>query len=128
MDIARHVIEKYLEDNPNLMIRHQLDSFNDFIEKKIPIFIKESNPLKLILDDGRQIEIWIGGIEGTKLFFKSPEDEISILPHSCRLENKTYTFELRGDIDIKYIFSDSEEIFNFKNILLGEIPLLLKIS
>ena len=128
MDIARHVIETYLNDIPNLMIRHQLDSFNDFIEKKIPIFIKESNPLKLNLDDDRQIQIWIGGIEGTQIFFKSPEDEISILPHSCRLENKTYSFELRADIDIKYIFSDSEETRNFKNILLGEIPLLLKSS
>jgi len=129
MDIARHVVETYLNDNPNLMIRHQLDSFNDFIEKKIPIFIKESNPLKVIVDDGREIQIWIGGLSGTKLYFKSPEDDdISILPHSCRLQNKTYTFELKADIDIKYIFSDSEELVSFKEISLGNIPLLLKSS
>ena len=127
MDIARYVIEKYLEDNPNLMIRHQLDSFNDFIQTKIPLFIKESNPLQLILDDGRKIEIWIGGHEGN-ITFKSPEDEISILPHSCRLENKTYAFELRADIEVLYIFADSEETSYFKDVLLGQIPLLLKSS
>ena len=127
MDIARIVIETYLKDNPNLMVRHHLNSYNDFIENKIRLFIKESNPLKLSLDDGRQIQIFIGGLE-EKLYFKSPEDENSILPHSCRLENKTYAFELRADIDIKYIFQDSEEIKSFKNVLIGQIPLLLKSS
>jgi DNA-directed RNA polymerase II subunit RPB2 len=128
MDIARHVVETYLEDTPNLMVRHHLNSYNDFIQKKIPIFIRESNPLKLNLDDGRQIQVWIGGLDGTKIYFNSPEDEISVLPHSCRLENKTYAFELKADIDIKYIFEDSEEIRSFKEIFLGQIPLLLKSS
>jgi DNA-directed RNA polymerase II subunit RPB2 len=127
MDIARYVVETYLKDNPNVMVRHQLDSFNDFLSTKIPLFIKESNPIKLSLDD-RRIEIWIGGLNSSEISFKSPTDEISILPHACRLENKTYAFDLRADIDVQYIFPDETETVSFKDILLGQIPLLLKSS
>jgi len=127
MDIARHVIETFLKDNPNLLVRHQIDSYNNFLNK-IKIFIKSSNPFKLSLDDGRQIRIWIGGLDSSKLHFSSPEDEVSVLPHSCRLENKTYAFDFKADIDVQYVFSDDTELKQFKNVMIGQIPLLLKSS
>jgi DNA-directed RNA polymerase II subunit RPB2 len=109
------------------MVRHQLDSFNDFLSSKIKVFIKETNPIKLIVDD-REIRVWIGGLDSSRITYASPEDEISILPHSCRLENKTYAFDLKADIDVQYVYSDETETVSFKDILLGQIPLLLKSS
>jgi DNA-directed RNA polymerase beta subunit len=122
MDIARHVVETYLKDIPNLMVRHHIDSFNDFIENRIPTFIKNSNPFKLTLEDKREIHIFIGGLKGTQLFFSSPET----IPHACRLENKTYVLILKADIDVQYVYEDSTDTKSFKNVLIGEIPLLLK--
>ena len=128
MDIARHVIEIYLKDIPNLMVRHHIDSFNDFINTKIPTYIKNSNPLKLSLEDGREIRIFIGGLQGNLIFNSPTSEDLSILPHSCRLDNKTYAFDLRADIDVQYIYEKDTETKTFKNILLGQIPLLLKSS
>jgi DNA-directed RNA polymerase beta subunit len=91
--MARHVITTFLKDTLNPMVRHHLDSFSDFLDIKIPRFIQASNPFKRSLEDGRQIRIYIGGKEG-KIRYVSPVDEedTAILPHACRLENKTYTF------------------------------------
>ena len=70
MDTARHVIETFFKTTLNPMTRHHLDSFNDFLDTKLPRFIQASNPLKLLLEDDRSIYIYIGGKDGTKLKYK----------------------------------------------------------
>ena len=55
MDTARHVIETFFKTTLNPMTRHHLDSFNDFLDIKLPRFIQASNPLKLLLEDDRSI-------------------------------------------------------------------------
>ena len=51
MDTARHVIETFFKTTLNPMTRHHLDSFNDFLDTKLPRFIQASNPLKLLLEE-----------------------------------------------------------------------------
>ena len=129
MDTARHVIETFFKTTLNPMTRHHLDSFNDFLDTKLPRFIQASNPLKLLLEDDRSIYIYIGGKDGTKLKYKVPigEDSMAIVPHMCRLENKTYKFDFYGDITIEYNFpNDATVTKNFEDIFLGSIPLMLK--
>jgi len=111
------------------MVRHHLDSYSDFLDIKIPRFIQAMNPFKRSLEDGRQIRIFVGGKDG-KVKYVSPVDEedIAILPHACRLENKTYTFEIRADILVEYEYPDEVQSKTFNDILLGRIPLLLKSS
>jgi DNA-directed RNA polymerase II subunit RPB2 len=128
MDIARHVIETYINDTPNLMVRHHIDSFNDFLTTKIPNYIRNSNPIKLSLEDGREIRIFIGGEAGNVTFSPPKSEEFSVLPHSCRLENKTYAFDIQADIEVQYIYEKDKDTQTFKNVLLGQIPLLLKSS
>ena len=127
--MARHVITTFLKDTLNPMVRHHLDSYSDFLDIKIPRFIQAMNPFKRSLEDGRQIRIFIGGKDG-KVKYVSPVDEedIAILPHACRLENKTYTFEIRADILVEYEYSDEVQTKSFSDILIGRIPLLLKSS
>ena len=129
MDTARHVIETFFKTTLNPMTRHHLDSFNDFLDIKLPRFIQASNPLKLLLEDDRSIYIYIGGKDGTKLKYKVPigEDSMAIVPHMCRLENKTYKFDFYGDITIEYNFpNDATVTKNFEDLFLGSIPLMLK--
>jgi DNA-directed RNA polymerase beta subunit len=128
MDIARHVIETYINDTPNLMVRHHIDSFNDFLNTKIPNYIRNSNPIKLSLEDGREIRIFIGGESGTVIFNPPKSEEFSVLPHPCRLENKTYAFDIRADIEVQYIYEKDKDTQTFKNVVLGQSPLLLKSS
>jgi DNA-directed RNA polymerase beta subunit len=46
----------------------------------------------------------------------------------CRLENKTYSLEIRADIDIEYTIEKEVVLRTFPNILIGKIPLMLKSS
>jgi len=128
--MARHVITTFLKDTLNPMVRHHLDSFSDFLDVKIPRFIQASNPFKRSLEDGRQIRIFIGGKDGKSISYVSPIDEenIAILPHTCRLENKTYTFEIRADIVVEYDYGDEVQSKSFEDVLIARIPLLLKSS
>ena len=101
MEVARHVIETYFNDTTNPLVRHHLDSYAELLNSKIPNFIRGNNPRKLILGDGRTIEIYIGSNEG-QIRYLPPIDEIgnAVLPHYCRLNNQTYSLEIQVDIQI----------------------------
>jgi DNA-directed RNA polymerase II subunit RPB2 len=129
MDIPRHLLHTLFTDTKFPLIQHHRDSFNDFLDVGIPGFIKASNPFELALPDSRFIRIYIGGRDGTALRYESPqEDDGSIIvPHACRLDNKTYAFSLFADIEAEFEFSDgSKSTKKFPNVLLGKIPLMLR--
>ena len=130
MEIARHVFESYFRDTTNPLVRHHLDSFRDMLSIKIPKFILGMNPLTLNLGDGRFIRVFIGGKKSNELFYSPPTDEIgnAVLPHQCRLDNKTYALDIRMNIDVEYIIDTAVETKRFENVLLGQLPLMLKSS
>lgn len=128
--MARHVIDTFFRDTLNPMVRHHIDSYDDFLEYKLPLFIKNSNPISLVLDEERSIRVYIGKKDGTAIRYIAPidEEELAVLPHSCRLSNKTYTFKIEADIDVEYEYNKEIELKHFENIFIGSIPLLLKSS
>jgi len=127
--MARHILDTFFKDTPNPMVRHHLDSFSDFLELKIPTFVEASNPIKLSLEDGRQIRIFMGGKDGA-IRYVSPVDEegIAILPHACRLESKTYSFDVRMDVTVEYDYNGEIDTKTFDDVLVARLPLLLKSS
>jgi len=128
MEVARHVFDTYFRNTTNPLVRHHLDSYADLLNTKIPNFIQGTNPLRLILGDGRTINVYVGGKSGDKITYLPPTDEIgnAILPHSCRLNNTSYKLEIRVDFDIEYALEKEVITQTFENILLGHIPLMLK--
>ena len=126
--MAQHLFSTFFKDVPNPLVRHHLESFEDLLQNKIPNYIRGSNPQSVIVDE-RRIDVYIGGKEG-KVVYKSPIDDSGfvILPHLCRLENLTYKFSIYADIEIEYILEDKVLSRTFKNILIGELPLMLKSS
>ena len=130
MEVARHVFDTYFEDTPNPLVRHHLDSYADMLNTKIPNFIKGSNPLQLTLADDRNIKIYIGGRNGDKIVYLPPvdEDNKAVLPHSCRLDNTTYSMDIQGTVEIEYNAGKETEIRTFENVRLAKLPLMLKSS
>ncbi len=88
------------------------------------------NPLTLSLGDTRFINVYIGGKKGDEITYSPPVDEIgnAILPHQCRLDNKTYALDIYMNLDIEYVFDKTSETKRFENILMGQLPLMLKSS
>ena len=42
------VINAYFRDTPNYLVRHHLDSYNNFFENGIFNIFKENNPIKFV--------------------------------------------------------------------------------
>ena len=142
--MARHVFETYFKDVDDPLVRHHLDSYNDFLKTKIPAYLKGSNPIRLDLgNEGgdinkhRKVDIYIGGKESNQIRYVPPVDENgnAIFPHMCRVSNQTYALELYADIDIVFFVggqaTSDEEVRpkhekRFENVLIGKIPLMLK--
>ena len=136
MDIARKVLRTYFTDTSFPLIQHHVDSFNDMIDTSIPTFMKVSNPIELELVETetkrRYIRVFVGGRNGDKVNMNSPveEDGTAITPHICRLDNRTYAMSIRADLDIDFVFVDGDkettETKTFKDVLIGELPLMLR--
>ena len=126
---ARHVCGTYYETTLNPIVQHHVESFNDLLERRIPVFLKASNPVQLVLDAERAVRIYIGGRDGTKIVYRPPIDELenAVTPNICRVENKSYLLDCLVDIDIEYqIDKDVVELVQFEKVTLGQIPLMLR--
>ena len=45
--IIWNLIDKYFKENPNCLVEHHLESFNDFYKNQIFKIFKENNPLRI---------------------------------------------------------------------------------
>ena len=74
------VINSYFRDNEDYLVKHHLDSYNDFIINKIPQTLKQYNPL--IIYKGKDkvtggnylhtIKIYFGGKDGDRVYISQP--------------------------------------------------------
>ena len=42
------ILDKYFNDNPNALVNHQLESYNDFFNGGINQIFREKNPIKIL--------------------------------------------------------------------------------
>ena len=135
MEVPRHVLQTYFRDNAFPLIQHHIDSYNAFLDVDIPTFIRAYNPIVLELDDKeigeglrRFIRLYVGGRDGTKIRYESPkeEDGSAITPNMCRLDNRTYSVSLYGDLEFEFESSTKKESKMLENVFLGKIPLMLR--
>jgi DNA-directed RNA polymerase II subunit RPB2 len=110
------IVDKYFEDNPQCLVRHHTESYNDFFKNGIFQIFKEKNPIRIStrfdenLNDYRsQCIMYFGGKEGNKIYFGKPiiydDDDNShyMYPNEARLRNMTYGMTIHYDVDIEFI-------------------------
>jgi len=110
-----NIIDTYFEDNPQALVRHHIDSFNDFYKNGIYKIFKEKNPVVLYskLDPETneymsQCKMYMGGKDGSKIYFGKPviHDENNphyMFPNESRLRNMNYSMTIHYDIDVEFI-------------------------
>jgi DNA-directed RNA polymerase II subunit RPB2 len=110
-----NIINRYFEDNPQCLVRHHIESYNDFFKNGIFQIFKEKNPLRIQtqydeeIDDYRhQCIMYFGGKEGNKIYFGKPviyDDNNShyMYPNEARLRNMTYGMTIHYDIEVEFI-------------------------
>ena len=99
------IINTYFNENKYFLTNHQIESFNDFISSKIPLTIKQFNPLIIYKEKDKgnnykyEIRIYFGGYDSNEINISKPiiyekENNSQIkqmYPNEARLKNMTYS-------------------------------------
>ena len=141
-EIAWTIIDKYFAHDPNILVKHHLESYNNFFNHKIHNIFKEKNPITIMKEQDEstkeynyKAELYIGGIDGKRLYFGKPiiyddHREHYMFPNEARLRNMTYAITLHVDIEVIYkIINTKGELEETKSMLekiyLGKFPIML---
>jgi len=134
------VVIKQLLSKENYLIRHQLDSFNDFKDRLIAEIIQQYNPLKLNYEQTESgqfqysVEVRFGDIYLSPASIHENNGSLKVmLPNEARKRSFTYSSTLFVDIYVKtfsLIEGNQYEVDErcFKKIQLGSIPIMLRCS
>jgi len=110
-----NIINSYFENNPQSLVRHHIESYNDFFKSGIFKIFKEKNPVQIsskydesIGDFRHKAILYFGGKDGSKIYFGKPviydkENPHLMFPNEARLRNMTYAMTIHYDIDIEFV-------------------------
>jgi DNA-directed RNA polymerase II subunit RPB2 len=113
--VTWNIINKYFEDNPQCLVAHHLESYDDFFKNGIYKIFQEKNPVTLysgyddsIQDYRYQCELYFGGKNGDKIYFGKPNiydksNEHYMFPNEARLRNMDYSMTIHYDVDVEFI-------------------------
>jgi DNA-directed RNA polymerase II subunit RPB2 len=114
--IIWNIIHSYFQDNPQALVRHHIESYNDFFENGIFQIFKEKNPISFKtrydekIDDYRsQCHLYLGGKDGSKIYFGKPviydtnDNMHYMFPNEARLRNMSYGITIHYDIEVEVI-------------------------
>jgi DNA-directed RNA polymerase II subunit RPB2 len=125
------------------LIRHQIESYNDFISRQIPHTIEMFNPVLITSEQDYNKELKKYGLEIYINFenFSLHRPQIHenngaakiMFPHEARVRNFTYASNMTVDLNIKYIVRTGEELENVQTyykvlpkIHIGKLPIMLR--
>ena len=142
-NISWKLIDKYFTDNPNNLVSHHLESYNDFFKDGINRIFRENNPIRFIereedknLSDKRnEALLYLGGKDGSSIYFGKPiiyDDNNShyMYPNDARLRNMTYGLTIHYDVDVDFVYyvgdEKREHSIKLEKIFLGKFPIMLQ--
>jgi DNA-directed RNA polymerase II subunit RPB2 len=126
-----NIIDSYFKDDPQSLVRHHTESYNDFFNSGIYKIFKEKNPIRIQsrydpnlarydpITEKTNPEIgfgeyrshaliYFGGKDGSRIYFGKPviHDEGRshyMYPNEARLRNMSYSMTIQYDVEIEYI-------------------------
>ena len=109
------IIDTYFHDNPQALVKHHIDSYNDFFKTSIYQIFKEKNPVRIhsrqdpkTKEYMSRCDLYMGGKNGNKIYFGKPvinDDNNAhyMFPNEARLRNMTYGMTIHYDIDVEFV-------------------------
>jgi DNA-directed RNA polymerase beta subunit len=131
------IIQKFFDENG--LVKHQIESFNDFVLRKIDEIIEGFNPIEIhhqyMLEKEKfrymmMINMSNPVLSRPMIYEKDGSTKI-MTPNDARLRNFSYSAPLNVDIEIKTMTWDDEqedyivELKKLNNINLGKIPIMV---
>jgi DNA-directed RNA polymerase II subunit RPB2 len=113
--LATELIHTYFTTQLNPLVRHHIDSYDQFLQEGIQATIKSNNPLIILknpkgsrdLDNYKyKVEIYIGGLHGDEIFVGTPtvalDNHVRVLfPNEARLRNLSYKVQIDVNVLVK---------------------------
>ena len=140
------VIQSYFKGNHlERLVRHQLESYNDFVNQQIPKTIEMFNPVKIASENDYDpksgkyaLEMYVS-FENFHLYRPQIHENNGatklMFPQEARLRNFTYASAMSVDINVQYIIRTGENLEKSEtmykqlpNIQIGKLPIMLKSS
>ena len=151
-DIGWKTINKYFTENINVIVKHHIDSYNNFFSTGIKEIFKNRNPLRIFknLDQETKLykcecDLYLGGLNADRIYYGKPiiydeNREHYMYPNEARLRNMTYGFTIHYDVVLKIKilidkedgstgknkFTVHEETLEFEKVYLGRFPIMLQ--
>jgi DNA-directed RNA polymerase II subunit RPB2 len=142
-NVSWKLIDKYFTDNPNNLVAHHLESYNDFFNNGINRIFRENNPIRFVeredesdkLGKRNECLLYLGGKDGSKIYLGKPiiYDENNthyMYPNDARLRNMTYGITIHYDVDVDFVYYVGEEkkehSMTLDKIYLGRFPIMLQ--
>ena len=141
-----NIIKSYFQGKHlKQLVRHQLESYNDFVAYQIQKTISMFNPVNIRSDHDYDsvskkysLELFITfenfAIQRPQIHENNGATKL-MFPHEARLRNFTYSSNMTVDMNIKYIIRngnnlESEQTFykTLSKIHIGKLPIMLKSS
>ena len=109
------IIHSHFEENPQSLVRHHIESYNDFLKTGIFKIFKDKNQITIhsvfdekINDYRHQCTLYFGGKQGNKIYFGKPviydnENPHYMFPNEARLRNMNYEMTIHYDVDVECI-------------------------
>jgi DNA-directed RNA polymerase beta subunit len=126
-------------DCSNPLVRHQIDSFNEFLDKKLQQIIQGFNPIQVCHNYKPEFEdyaykVYINVMQPSlakPMFIGQDGTQIVMTPHLARMNNLTYAANLYVDVHIitEVINNDGviERNENTVNgVCIGKIPIMVR--
>jgi DNA-directed RNA polymerase II subunit RPB2 len=122
-----------------LLVKHQIDTFNEFLDKKLNEIIVGFNPIKVInnwnndiQDYEQKIQLFIEDPHYTKPSYKKQDGtQITMTPHMARIDNLTYSSDLYVNVRVVTdIYNEIEKNTETKekridHIFIGKLPIMV---
>ena len=139
-----HIIESYFKDEHlEKLVRHQLESYNNFVGHQIFKTIDMFNPVHIASEQDYDrnskkysLEVFVT-FENLHVYRPQIHENNGavklMFPQEARLRNFTYASAMTIDINIKYVVRTGKELENtqtfykvFSKIHIGKLPIMLK--
>jgi DNA-directed RNA polymerase II subunit RPB2 len=113
--IIWNIIDCYFRDNPQSLVRHHIESYNDFFKEDIFRIFKEMNPVTIVSKFNEKTKeyklkcnLYFGGKSGKRIYFAKPviydgENPHFMFPNEARLRNMTYSMTIHYDVEVEIL-------------------------
>ena len=125
-DISWKIIDIMFKNNKNLLIKHHIDSYNDFFSKGIINIFKSLNPFNFFKQQipktntyQYSCKLYFGGKNGDKIYYGKPivvdkengkVNEQYMYPNIARLKGYTYGSCIYCNIGVIFKDNDKDEL------------------